>query len=403
VTRQQISGISKIIGRAVVATFAVAAPVLATAGTASAAPTAFTPGDLVIYRVGAGAVTLSSVATAVSLDDYSTSGTYSGYSVALPTTASGNQRAVTASGSATSEGLISDTADGYLLASGYDAAPGTTGVASTTCTSGVGTYRSIAVVSGSGSIDSSTGICHGLSGNNVRGVAANSGTTGSGIWVTGAGGLDYVTIGSSSDGLALTTSNLRAADLYNGQLYASSASGANRLATVGSGEPTTAGQTVANLSGITSTNSTSPYQFWFTSLNGTNPDTLYVADNTTGITKYVYSTSAGTWTETGSVAQSNITGIVGQVSGSSVVLYVTSPSGLYSLTDTAAATSTLSGTPTLLASAGTNEAFRGLAFAPTAQPAAQTPESPLAIALPAAAVAIIGGAVVLGRRRRNPA
>src|ERR1035438_10543047 len=67
---------------------------------------AFTGGNLVVYRIGDGSTTLTSVATAAFLDEYTTSGTYV-QTINLPTTvASSGNRAMTASGSATSEGMI---------------------------------------------------------------------------------------------------------------------------------------------------------------------------------------------------------------------------------------------------------------------------------------------------------
>ena len=72
---------------------------------------AFTAGNIVVYRVGAGAAALSSAATQVFLDEYTTAGVLV-QSIPLPTATSGMQDALTASGTATSEGLISDSANG---------------------------------------------------------------------------------------------------------------------------------------------------------------------------------------------------------------------------------------------------------------------------------------------------
>src|SRR5438874_1351845 len=62
---------------------------------------AFTPGDLVVERMGTGTGALGSTATAVFLDEYTTTGSFiSNATVALPTTASGNNHILTDSGSA---------------------------------------------------------------------------------------------------------------------------------------------------------------------------------------------------------------------------------------------------------------------------------------------------------------
>src|SRR6266705_537597 len=68
-----------------------------------AAPPAFTSGNLVVYRVGTGSGALASSATAVFLDEYTTAGTFV-QTIAMPTTDSGANQTLTASGTATSEG-----------------------------------------------------------------------------------------------------------------------------------------------------------------------------------------------------------------------------------------------------------------------------------------------------------
>src|SRR5262249_42112858 len=94
-------------------------------------PAAFTTGDLVIYRVGTGAAGLTNAGTAVFLDEYTPTGTLV-QSLALPTTASGTSHRLVASGTATSEGLLTLSADTHFLAlTGYDAALGTASIAGT--------------------------------------------------------------------------------------------------------------------------------------------------------------------------------------------------------------------------------------------------------------------------------
>src|SRR5213594_3227546 len=67
---------------------------------------ALSSGNLVIYRVGTGASAIASSATAVFLDEYATSGGSAVQSIAMPTTDSGSNQTLTASGTATSEGLL---------------------------------------------------------------------------------------------------------------------------------------------------------------------------------------------------------------------------------------------------------------------------------------------------------
>src|SRR5688572_4352462 len=92
----------------------------------------FTPGNLVVYRVGDGSAALSSAATVVFLDEYTPAGVLV-QSIAVPTTTSGANRRLTASGSSTTEGLLTRSTDGqFILLTGYDAAVGTAAVAGTT-------------------------------------------------------------------------------------------------------------------------------------------------------------------------------------------------------------------------------------------------------------------------------
>src|SRR4051794_34133122 len=80
---------------------------------------AFLPGDLVIYRVGDGTHALANTGNAVFLDEYTTSGTLV-QSVPVPTVAGGSNLPMVASGTATSEGLLSLSPNGqYLAFTGY--------------------------------------------------------------------------------------------------------------------------------------------------------------------------------------------------------------------------------------------------------------------------------------------
>src|SRR5689334_11233008 len=65
----------------------------------------FAAGDLVIYRVGDGVSSLVSTGNAVFLDEYTPAGNLV-QSIAMPTTASGANNPLIASGTATSEGML---------------------------------------------------------------------------------------------------------------------------------------------------------------------------------------------------------------------------------------------------------------------------------------------------------
>jgi hypothetical protein len=162
--------------------------------------------------------------------------------------------------------------------------------------------------------------------------------------------------------------NTRAIHVYNGQLYVSSQSGSFRLATVGAGTPTTSGQTITNLPGFP-TATGNPHQFFFADLDATVPgvDVVYVADETGttgGFQKF--SLVSGNWVANGNitVTGNNLRGITGVVSGTSVTLYGTNPSAIFSLTDNSGYNATITGTVISLATAATNTAFRGISLTP---------------------------------------
>jgi hypothetical protein len=321
---------------------------------------AFASGNLVIYRVGDGASALSNLATAVFLDEYATTGGAAVQSIAMPTVVNGSNKRLTASGTATSEGLLTLSTDGnYITATGYDAALGTASITTSTSAS---VNRVIARVDGTGTVNTTTALSDASTGSNPRSSVSTNGTD---IWMDGgAGGIRYTTLGSTtSTQLSTTVTNLRQTNIFAGQLYVSSASGAFRLASVGTGTPTTSGQTITNLPGFP-TATGSPYGFFFADLDAgvSGVDTVYVADD--GGTIQKYSLVAGTWTANGTKALSSVRGITGVVSGASVTLYVTNGSSLQTITDTSGYNATITGTLTSLATAPANTAFRGVAFAP---------------------------------------
>src|SRR5262249_23669541 len=149
-----------------------------------------------------------------------------------------------------------------------------------------------------------------------------------------------------------------------------------RIGTVGSGLPTTSGQTITNLPGFPTGGS--PYAFFFADLSDAVPgiDTLYVAsDDAAAPTKY--SLVRGNWTSNGAVGASTdaYRGLTATVSGTTVTLFATRKGGsgstgggeLVTLIDASGYNGAFSGTPTLLVMAGANTSFRGVALAPTGQ------------------------------------
>jgi hypothetical protein len=298
----------------------------------------------------------------------------------MPTVSSGLSNALTASGTATSEGLLTLSGNGsFLVLTGYAAATGTAAVATTLSAA---TARTVGLVNvNTGAIDTSTAL-NTFSGNNIRSAVSSNGTD---IWVAGANsGIGYTTLGSTTvTTVSTTVTNNRQLEIFNGQLYSSDSSGAAvRVGTVGSGLPTTGGQTMTNLPGFPAAGS--PYSFFMADLDAgvSGLDTLFVADDTAttgGLSKY--SLVNGVWTLNGTIgtAADAYRGLTGAVSGGGVQLFATRKGGtgvtgggeLVSLFDSAGYNGAFSSSINLLATAGANEAFRGVALiaaAPVPEP-----------------------------------
>ena len=334
----------------------------------------FTPGDVVVYRIGNGG-SLTSAGAPVFLDEYSPSGTLLG-SLAMPTMpvtppAAGSNGALVASGSAGSEGLLTLSPDGTTLAlTGYDAGVGTTKVASSAAAS---VPRTVGLVGANGTIDTSTLLTNVGDGNNVRSAV----TDGNGnIWIGDASnGLSYATDGSST-ATTLSSSkknnNLRGVLIWGGQLYADAdpTKDSFSFAQVGTGLPASGTPTFTTLID----GSIEPYGYALLSLGGGSaPDTLYTADQSTNsILKY--SLVGGAWTAEGSIGlPAGVTGIEGltanDVNGQAQIYATANGSSstagyLLSFTDTTGAGNQVSGIASQIATAPAGEAFRGIAFAP---------------------------------------
>ncbi|HEX8364645.1 MAG TPA: Calx-beta domain-containing protein [Allosphingosinicella sp.] len=322
----------------------------------------FVLGNIVVSRVGTGSGALSGVATAVFLDEYTPTGTFV-RSIALPTADFAPHQTLTATGNATTEGRLNLSADGrYLVLAGYDVAPGTATNLYLNPSSGVA--RVIGRVDASGAIDTTTALTNVFLNGNIRSAASSDGQT---FWAIGSNtGIVTTTLGATTGTvIAATPDNLRDVDIYNGQLYISSGAGSVRMAQVGTGLPTTSGQTVTPLPGVPTASGTFN-GFFFADLTAAVPgvDTLYLANEAGGLAKY--SLVGGTWTSNGTITPSVLNGLTGSVTGGTVSLFATTASALIRFSDASGYNGTLTGTGTSIATAGTNTAFRGVSFAPQA-------------------------------------
>jgi hypothetical protein len=372
---------------------------IGTAGNAEAAPfggSGFTPGSVVVVRVGDGIAPLSSAATAAFLDEYDTNGVLL-QTIALPTATSGAHRPLTLAGSATSEGFLGissfeSSAPRYLVLGCYAATPGTASVAGTSSTT---TPRVIGRVDMNGNVNTTTALLDAFSGGNIRSVASDNGSK---FWISGSNqGVRFVNNLTASSSTLLTTigpTNNRVLNILGNFLHVSSASGAfHGLSTVGTGfPPTSPPQTITLLPGFPAISGPGPYDFVFP--GGTN--TIYVADdravaNGGGLQKWNFSGGAGgMW----SLAYTLNTGLTAGLRGVSYrggAFFATTadtPSKLVRVNDSGP----LSPFQTI-ATAGSNQAFRGVRALPVCLfPAGITSNPSAASACPGASASFTVGA-----------
>jgi hypothetical protein len=333
--------------------------------------TGFTPGNVVVVRVGTGAAPLTSAAAPVFLAEYTPTGTLV-RTLPMPTADAGTNYSFTDSGTAYSDNNLTRSADGrYLVLTGYHAAPGTAGIVSTPAST---TNRLIGRVAADGTINTSTGISDAFDPTNIRAAASLDGAT---FYAVGGNStIRYLPLGNTGPTTSISTGsqvNFRSVGVYGGNLYVTSAASPNfGISQVGTGLPTLSGAAVRLLPGF-STVAGSPYAMYFADLSSAvaGPDVVYVVDDssTGGIQKW--SLVGSTWKLNGTIGGSTtalLRGLAGTVSGTSVSLIASSSNGLYSVADnagynTAPSVATL---PLPFVKPPANTVFRGVAFAPQA-------------------------------------
>jgi hypothetical protein len=310
----------------------------------------FTSGDLIVLQDGAGSAALSSAGTAIFLDQFTTGGVFVN-DVAIPTSGS---LALVNSGTAGSEGQLSLSQNNqYVILAGYNADAGTAGVASsTTIPRGVGTVDA----NGNYSLAATTTTFY--NGNNIRGGTSDGLGNFWGAGAAATGGTVYLGTGTPSQ---VTSSNSLAIQAIAGNLYFSSAKGTSGIYEI-FGTPIS-GPAVPSLLIATGAN---PSDFTFNA----NMTIAYVANTGSGINGGIsrYNFIGGVWTLAYTLdSNTAMNAVVANFSGANPVIYATTESGANLVEITDAGAGTTSGA-TILDTAGTDEAFRGLTFAPDPVP-----------------------------------
>lgn len=347
---------------------ALAAALVAFAGAAVAAP--FTPGNIVVVRLGDGATALSNAAAPVDLLEYTSAGVLV-QTVSLPTTTVGPNFRCLMGGTAASAGSLNLSVDGqYLTFAGYDAAAGTANPHQ----AGASAQRIIARIAADGTVDTSTALTYADNWptDNIRSVITTNGTD---FWAAGTGtaalsGVRYFQYGATtSTRVSSTPTNMRSVGIFGGNLYCTSGSGTpttTAVNAIGTGLPTAADSatTTPVHPGASGVGTASPYNFVFADAN-----TLYVADDRTtanggGIQKWTFS---GTWSLAYTIsAGAGVISLTGRQEGPDFVLYGTTTAAAPNSNFIRVADTGVASTPSSLALGGANYIFRGVAFAPVA-------------------------------------
>jgi hypothetical protein len=325
--------------------------------------------DLYVLQIGDGTdplQTTTGIAAPIIINKFAVTGGSPVASVAMPTTTSGANSLFTTRGNSTTESFLHASTNGqYLVLGGIAATVGSTLPGAAGDFDRVVGRIDVNNFTTSG-VDTSTVFGDGFRGNSFRSVASTNGTD---FWMSGAGtggGIRYTTLGSTTSTLVSnTTSNTRIVNIFNDslgqpQLYTTSGSAAFLgVSTVGTGLPTTTGQTITLLPGTTADTSTDPMDFWFADAN-----TLYKANGPNGTTgkgigKYTFNSGANNWDLAYVLtAGTNTGGLTGVVTAGVTTLYATNYNGeLVSIVDTGEFS-----VPTVLATAPTNTLFRGVAL-----------------------------------------
>lgn len=323
----------------------------------------FTVGNLVVSRVGDGTTALVNTGGPISLLEFTTGGALQQTISISTTTSTGLQL----SGTATSEGALSLSQDGKVLSiAGY--IPPFSGTGSLASRTDINAPRGYVTVGADGVVSAAVAI-GAYSNNNIRSAAVSE----AGVYFAGASS-GTIYRDTSNTSIQSTVTNTRVVHIYNDNLFFSSASGQVRGVYGFTGTPTTSSTPTLLLN---MGESAEPYDFVFNSSG-----TVSYVTNGNAIQRWTYDGTAWSLGQTSGIVGSGLTGLEVIFGDTSDSIYAVNPGSLYGLTFDGSSFSSASS----LATAGSNYAFRGLAFAPIPEPTS----------------ALLGGLglLVLLRRRR---
>ncbi len=317
------------------------------------------PGNLAVLRVGDGVESPSSHGNAVFLDQFSTNGNFLNL-IAVPANAT---NALIVSGSASSEGSLTRSADGRLLVlAGYNIAL-TNSLFSLAGSAATNVPRVLGAIDIAGGFSLVGVTTNQFSNNNIRsGTSDGRGN----YWGAGANSGTFY-FGDAAPGIIQSdVANTRCIQDVGDNLYFSSASGTPGIWRI-SGTPLIAAGPPSLV--LTSGASGSPFAFAF------SPDftVAYVADDTLagqgGVQRW--DSANGTWVLSyvfGALTNSGARGLAVDFSGSRPVLYATTAESTANRLVTIVDAGPDSAVTTLF-TAGANQFYRGVAFTPDADTA----------------------------------
>ena len=337
-----------------------------------------------VVRTGDGNAAVDGTAVATAIEERRTTDGSVIRQIPLPTTTTGANSLITMSKTANTEGQLALSTDGrYVTFAGYAGAVGTTGISATpnsSATPATQVKRVVARIDSDGNFDTSTLLSDAFHAVSPRGAATVDGT---GFWVAGAqgsapgpGGMHFVALGSTGATTRVTAdATFNYVHIAFGQLWTDNTAG---IQAVGTGLPTTSGQTLTQL--FMSTN-TSNRAFVLLDRNPlvAGMDTAYIAISANGaastvnIHKWTFNGTAWTQVAFTPTFTSTISAIclAAIPEGANLRLIVTQNlaagfgNQLFSILDDGVNTAPVA---TSIATAPTNFGFRGVAPSPTAAP-----------------------------------